>query len=394
MKEKTFYKALLELSSDPDKAKRSLLDKRLTAIEKQIIDGYLKIRNNQNYEVIESMQKNITSDSMFVESQRLLLIGCASNNLSQFAQAEKYLFNAIEILKKMETPYFHFFAYFNLFWIKSNLNETQQMEKILNEMQKIPVANEHQRLRFLRCQFSFYHKTQDFQNATRVLNEIEPIRSSLSESDIISYLIEKFMFYIQMDDFTHCYDILADMKNYRKFHLSENYKFMKKLMDHLTKESPIYAYAQDFDKVPVLHHQIKFIQSLEENKLDDAKTHWASLQTISPSTYKENYNYNGSKCLFSLCLEKHRHQLVIPKKLEIAENLPKIEALISLLSKSNIPLAAGLIFETIWGRTIEDKEDLMKLTRMVSRAKSEKGVDIVFRKGTYQIKKSAAEKAS
>lgn len=394
MKEKTFHKTLYEIFLNPKKAKKCFADKRLTKTEKNIIEAFLMIRDNQNLQAIQLLEGTVPSELMFVESQRLYVLGIAANNISQYQQAEKQIFASIEILKKLDQHYFHFVCYFALFWIYDNLNETQRMEKMLNEMQKIPVENDYQARRLLRCQFTYYQKVQDDKSALMTMKKLEAARDQFSESDCISYLIDKFVFMVQSEDLKSAYAVLEEMKNYRKYQLSENFQFMKKLLDHLTKNDPIYAYDKDFKEVPFLFHQIKVIQSLEENNFMLANQHWAALHEISPKSFKENFTYIGGKCLFSLCLEKHKQKLNSPVELPIDQNLPKLDILIKLLSSSPIPLSAGFLFESIWGRLPEDKEDLMKISRLISRAKTENNIKIEARKGTYQIKKMAAQKAS
>lgn len=394
MKEKTFYRILLEFSQNPEKSKNQLADKRLSLIEKKIIDGYLQIRNNKNHEVIDSMSIDTPVESPFVESQRLLLSGCAYNNISHYAQAETYLRSSIKILKEIDAPYFHFFAYFVLFWIKANLNETKDMAIMLKEMQKIPVASEHQSMRLLRCQFCYLQMIENNDEAYKVMRQLDGITSSLSESDAIHYLSDKFIFLMQVEDFVQGHEVLNQMKNYRKYHVSENFRFNKKLLDHLTQDSAIYAYDKDFQDVPLLLYQIKFIQALEENDLESAQQYWNHLSQISAGAYLADYHYAGSKCLFSLCLEKHRHKLVHPKQIKVGTHESPISALIDILQKAQAPLPAALIYEMVFGKTAEDKADLVKLSRLVYRAKNEKGLDVVFRKGTYFMAKKSALKVS
>jgi hypothetical protein len=56
-----------------------------------------------------------------------------------------------------------------------------------------------------------------------------------------------------------------------------------------------------------------------------------------------------------------------------------------LLLNSKGPLPTGLIFESIWGRVLESKEDLKKISRVISQVKKLYGVEINFKKGTYEM---------
>ena len=394
MKEIAFHKLLLDLFLNPKKAKKYHLDKRLTNTEKNVIEGFLKIRDNQNHEAIELLQNTAASDLLFVESQRLYALGMAANNISQYQLAEKTIYASIEILKNLNQHYFHFSSYFALFWIYANLNEPQKMQSVLNKMESIPVVNDYQKRRLLRAQFTYFQKIQDNANALVYMAKLETLRDQFSESDSIYFLVDKFILLIQMEDLSQAYTVLEDMKNFRKYQLTENYKFMKKLLDHLTKNDPIYAYDKDFEQVPFLLHQIKVIQYLEENNFEMARRHWHCLKEIAPATYEKEFVYAGNKCLFSLGLAKHQDKLIAAPTIQIDPEASKHEMLISLLTNSQIPLSGGYLFESIWGRLPNDKEDLMKISRLVSRVKTQNNIDIENRKGTYQIKKSLIKKAS
>ncbi len=385
MKEKAFYQFLLGFSSNPERMKHALEDKRLTKTEKLIIDGYLKIRNNQNIEVIELMKSSVPSPLKFVESQRLLLLGSASNNRSNLKEAESYLHASIEILNNLKAPYFSFFANFTLFWIYANLNQKEQMRLVLNVMEAIPLEGMHQEMRLLRCQFCYYQISENYEQAQLVMEEIEERKHELSESDIISFCVDKFSYLIQIEKFHEAYQVLSEMKKYRKFNLNENYNFMKKLLDHIVKDSPIYAYEEEFEKIPLLLNQIKLIQALEEKKIDEAKYYWKLLSASSPSTYGENFHYAGTKCLFSICLNKNIEKIVDRSSLKINSGPTKFDSLVSILIENKAPVPAPIIFEILWGVPPKDKEDLKKVSRLVSRAKKEKNLNIVFRKGTYEL---------
>ena len=281
MKEKTFYKTLVSFNLDPNKIKTILKDKRLTATEKLILEAHMELRNNQNNKAIALLEKIPPSDLLFVESQRLLILGCASNNLSYFKKAEDYLLQSAKILKEMKINDFLFSAYSSLFWIYANLNEVSKMKNMLDELVAMPQDIEVHKIRLLSCQFCYYQMAGEDKQAHKILNKLEAVKSSIVEKDIIAYLIDKFMFYVHIENFDKCYETLADMKNYRKFHLSENYNYMKKLLDHLTKDVPLYAYIEEFEAAPLLFHQIKVIQALEERRPDIAHYHWDWLRATS-----------------------------------------------------------------------------------------------------------------
>jgi hypothetical protein len=383
MEQKTFYKTLEEFSLYPNKAKKCLSDKRLTLTEKKVLEGHLLVRNNQNQKAIDLIKSTGPSEFPFVESQRLLILGLAHNNLSHYAEAEKLILESLINLEAFCAHYFRFAAYYNLFTIKSNLVQTDEMLKYIDLMESVPISFPIQEIRILKCRFDYSVEINDFENAEKVLEQIEPQKAQMVESDIISFLICEFMYHVKKEDFSQSEKTLQEMKSCRKFHLSENYNFMKKLLDHLRSNAPVYAYEEDFKEVPQLLYQLKVIQGFESGDQAMAKKSWKHLQEISSTLYKDDFYYCGTKGLFSLCLDKYLKVKPI-EPVDFNEG-SKLEGLVKLLQNAKAPLSKGYIYETLWGEEPIEKSDFNKLTRLIYKARVEYSLDIQTRKGTYFI---------
>ncbi len=384
MQQKTFYKTLLEFNSNPAKAKQCLTDKRLTLTEKKILEGYLFIRNNENQLALQLMKQLSPSDLPFVEGQRKFLMALALNNMSFFSEAEKMIAESLKILDHFEAPYFLFGGNFLLFTIYSNQGRFDLMKQALDRLEAIPVVLEIQKIRLLRCRFDYFSIT-DAKRAKEILKDIECIKNEMSEGDIISHLVCEFMFFVQCDELNHCEKILNEMKKYRKFHLTENFNFMKKLLAHLQTNAPVYFYENDFKAAPLLSLQLKLIHCFEEKNIAGAENTWQELGQLNPESYLPGFHYVGRKCLFSLCLEKHHSKRKDEPVMQNVEELSKLDLLLKLLASSESPLSKGSIYEQLWDEPAQFKEDLKKLTRLISRARAERGIDIKSRKGTYYV---------
>lgn len=391
MLQKTFYKTLLEFSLDPSKAKKCLQDKRLTLAEKKIVEAWLMIRNNQNDEAVQYMRSLPVSEYEFVEGQRKLVLGHALNSLSHFAESEKFIKEALDHFKNFEVPYFKFLGNLLLFTIHSNRHQIPEMLERLQEMEKLPQESELQEVKLLRCQFDYF-ALSDESKARTLLREIEKHKHIMSEGDIISHLVCEFMFFVSLEDLERCEMILEQMKNHRKFNLTENYNFMKKTLAHLNHNAPIYLYGDDFKAVPILYDQLKVIQNFEEHNQEEAKAFWKKLQARAPETYQDDFHYNGPTCLFSLCLKKHlkpAFELITANRQQFGS---KLELLIDIMSRATTPVTKGQLYECLWGTHPEDKTDMAKLTKLISRARSEHGFEIKTRKGTYYVDKVPEKK--
>lgn len=386
MEQKAFYQALIDINIDPSKTKKCLDDKRPTYAEKRILESYLLIRNNQNKEALDMMRSLAPTGLPFVEAQKDLLIGLSLNNQSMFLDAEASILKAIPVFIYLRSDYFLFMSYFNLSLIYLNTSRFNKMKASIDFMSNLKLETDLQRLRLLRCKFAYFAETDEKEKAEEILLELEAYKLSMPESDCISQLLCEFRFYVRHENFSRCESILNEMKKYRKFNLTENFNFMKKLLGHLTQNTPLYAYQDGFESVPLLKHQISVIRFLEEQDYDASKNHWRELQKIDPEVYLDDFKYTGVKCLFSLCLDKHLLKKM-PDKVEKIEAKSQLEALINLLLHSEKPLPKGYIFEILWGSPPQDKEDLKKLTRLVYRARIEKETEITSRKGTYFIER-------
>lgn len=391
MKCKAFDAFLREMNQKPQNQKKWLQDKRLTNLEKKIISGHLLIRNNQNLEVVKEMAVIGNSDIEFVNAHKEMLMGIAYNNLSEYHKAESHLKAAVELMSELQLPYYEFISSFNLFILNSNQQNFPAMESLLNRMKAIKLETKLQELRLLRCEFMYAVDTDKDELALSLIDKTATEKQHFAESDLISQLVCEFMFFVKVEDLDRARVCLTEMKLHRKFQLSENFNYMKKLLDHLTDNVPIYAYDKDFKEYPILLHQLKVIQALEAAENEAALASWKVLNSLMPQTFQNPLEYVGTKTLFSLCLEKYEKGSVV---LTLDENLGTLEErLLTLLTNAKAALPKPLIYEILWGNPPESKDDLAKLTRLTNRLRSKHGIDVKSRKGTYYVAPGVLNKA-
>ncbi len=384
MKQKAFYQILQDIRLTPQKSSKYLLDKRLTDIERKIIEAHLLIRKNENEKVLTLLQDKKKSDINFIESQRLLALGLASINLSRFIEARDYLEESITLIKTCDAPSSLASALFNLFLVYFCISDLEKMNSIIKDLEERPSDTIIEKIRILRCKFMYHVALKDNLTCKNILTKIGPYKQQMVESDLSSHLVTEFYFFIQIEDFKSAYKTIHQLRNQRTFYLSENFKFMKTLLDNLTKNSPIYAYDKDFISTPLLLYQIKVIQALEVNDLTSADIYWKKLQQIVPGVYSENFQYLGQKCLFSLCLDKHRPSERTINLLPI-DSGSKIEKLYAILQEADRPLSKEVIYELIWDEPIQNKSDLSKLVQLVAALRTRRNIEVISKKGTYSL---------
>jgi tetratricopeptide (TPR) repeat protein len=389
---KTFDLLLKELNKNHKKMELAFRDKRLSLTEKKIILGHLWIRDNHNVKVVDELSDLPESEEAFVRAHSSLLLGIAHLNLSNFHLSSNFLNKAEKIFNALELNYYHFIAVFNLFMLSSNSSDIKQMQSHLLKLRSIPTeGSDILNNRLKRCEFIFADEAGEFEKAARILEELNAFKDQMPENDIISHLVSEFMFYVKFEKLEKAKQTLIEMKKYRKFHLNENFNFMKKMLDNLTLNTPIYISQDQLIKVPLLHYQLQVIKALEAS--DDVKAieSWNQLKMISPSLHGDPFEYKGTVCLFSLGLDKYRSNFKKSEQIEMTEG-SKIKKLMSLLKSAKGSVPKPLIYELLWGEYPESKEDLKRLTRLVSKVRSIYGIEIKTRKGCYFLEEESKEK--
>lgn len=385
MKCKAFDKILKDFNFHPHKVKNWLNDNRMSLLEKKIIEGHMLVRNNQNLEVINLITNLPKSEHEFVNAHKNLLLGIAHNNLTHFEEAQLFLKDAIYALQNLELNYYLFIAYFNQFMVFANINSLNEMRKTLALMEQTPREIRLLEIRLLRCQFMYAEKSGDIKGAKKLAHKISFLKPDMVESDLIAQLVSEFIFYIKTDEHENAREVLIQMKQHRKFNLSENYNFMKTLLDNLMKNTPVYAYEADFQAIPMLYHQLKVIQAFEAHDISVAKTYWNLLQEKFPNIYLDDFHYAGNKCLFSKCLDKYTSSSEADLKTPFANEGSLSDKLVAILKQSPVPLSKNYLYEILWGEEPVDKDDLGRLASQVKRIRAKYGIDIQSRKGTYFI---------
>lgn len=385
MKCKTFDAYIKEIIFHPERSKKWLADKRLTSQEKKILQGYMLIRDNQSSQVVAELLDSPISDIDFVNFHRELLLGISFNNTGNFIKAEKYLMSAIASFEKNGLNYHLFTAYVNLVNLYSNIGKIKEMGEVVHKMEALRPEGRLAQTRLLRCQFIYACDSNDNQAARILITKIAKINSEMSESDQINHLLCVFMFFVKNEELENAKQTLEQMKKHRKFLVSENFIFMKKLLSHLMEDATIYAYEREFSTLPNLFHQLKVIEHLQGEEIDEAQKHWSKLSQIDPLQHQNNFKYTGEKCLFSLCLSKHEKR---EKKIHLkvhSGDAPQTQVVFEILQNLQAPIKKGQLYELIWGESPEDKEDLVRLSNLISKVRATYQVTIVSRKGTYLL---------
>jgi hypothetical protein len=368
--------------------KVEIQDKRLSHQEKKILQAWGFLRKNQFKSVFEILNNLDTQYDDFVEAQKTLLIGITLNNSGNSLAALGLIKKAIKDLEKFEDlGNIYFVALFNYFICSMNLSYKPEILQSLELLNSFENKNLRQTVYFKYCQFIYSMQFVQKHNFNELVKYLDKNQHEMSETIDIGYNIAKFMYFIKNEKFELGYKVLEQMKKKRSFYNQCNYIFMKSLLDNIVHDKPLYIYENDFIGNEFLFYQLMVIKSLEEANNERAEFYWSKLYQIIPHQFSKKFHYEGPSDLFKKSLEKYLNQT---KHLEIGK-LPskKDEALVMLLQQSNGKLSIEQIYKLIWGSELQDKSDINKLKKLVSRVRKDKKLDIQYRKGCYIIKEAA-----
>lgn len=386
---KAYHQALSIFNQDPKKAKQYLKDKRLTQNEKKILQGYFLFRDNLNGEVLELM-KSISDPTVYVDIQKHILLGMASNSLSQISLAVEYFLKARALINEDDScPLIKFGVLFKLFISYLNLHNVSEMQKLHSEMMALKVSGDDVEIKKLYASFMYQSCAGHIVEAKEALALLESHFPVMSEGMAISYLLKRFMFFVKLEDFTECHKILETMKLHRKYNLTENYNYMKLLLNNLSHDRPLYFSESDFKNSPLLLHMLQVIQSLNLKNLVLAGQFWKKLQEMDARNFQEDFHYVGEKNLFSLCLNKY---LSLNKKVsQVGEWNAQCtvsgvsEKLNWVFENTSDPINKEDLFEFLFGIKPTTKDDMARLTKAIHKFREKHQVSIVSKRGTYAL---------
>lgn len=390
---KTFIQALGLLSDNPKKAKSFIKDNRLSHSEKTILAGFILLRENK-YAEIEASLRTIKVQDQVVEAQRLFLLGIAANDQGRCLESLAFYRQSLELMELYPLDRQKFMVNHALFIAYRNLKDKDGMRQALYHFEDHTPRDINEKILIQRSTFYFLSYTGDFHTASKVLLQLNELAPAMNDVQGMLFQMDRFDFAIKLEDYRLAQQSLIDLKQFRAFGSSANYKFMKALLGLIRDSSPLYLYDKDFSENPLLFHQVKVLLSLESGSPEIALTHWNELGKLSPGVYQADFHYVGDVCLFSRALTK---LLIQRPSIQLSDEhklLNKEDLLLTLLRNSSAPLPKDYLYEQLWGTLPQDKKDFEKLSSMLLRLKKKHLIDVKFKRGCYALLPSGKTKVS
>jgi hypothetical protein len=385
-----FIEAIIRFASQPEKIKDYFKDKRLTSLEKDILKALCFLRDNKPLETLNILKDKNEVGYDEVLSYRHYLMGLASSNITHYNEAIEHLHKAIKLLPENRYEDLNFSYHHNLIIIYFNFAcydlIPEELEKIKKNLHLKPI----QKISLKLLEFRWAHVSLDFSLAEDKYLILKKEMSLLSEAQKAIFLIESFKFFVKIDRPKEVLNILSEMLKYRKYVHTANYNFMKYLSSFVYHDKPIYLKNKNELQIfPVLHHQLHCIHSLEAGMIEEATFHWNHLKQLSPNQYHDDFIYKGEINIFSKALEK----IVKPMNNSITppSHLLKTDKVLWILNESKGAIHQDELYQSIWGKYPDSKDDFVKLTQLIYKTKKIHSIKIKARKGCYFIDKEKAK---
>jgi hypothetical protein len=375
------------LHRNPRASEKNLKDKRLSLEERNILKGWLLLRKNKIFEVIELVKSIHSTTNDLFESQKKLLLGICYNNLGQLKKAQLYLVDVPPVLEIYDVKCLKFIAYYNLFICYFNQNNKIDSELTLKRMEALRADHYRHELLLQQCYFMYHILNNADKEAELLLFKLDKQTDKMSESMKLGHYYDKFNFYLTKNNLIECLKCIHNMKKCRSFNLSENFLYMKILLEFLVHNKPLYAYPQQFKINHHLYYHLKIIQSLQGQDLSTANLYWKRLIQLDPENYFEGFKVKDESSLLFLAVKKYQfHLFPDQNKLFINSTDGKKEKIFAeLIQNCNHPISKDVIHQLIWGSEIKNKEDMVKLKKLVSRVRKQFNLDIKFKNNCYYL---------
>ena len=382
---KAFIRSLIMFHHNLRNTEKFFTDKRMTQEEKTVLKGWFLLRKNKLVELQEMILSMSSSQYELVESQKNLLLGITYNNLGQMNEARSCLEAVPEIVLKFPIRALHFMAFYNLCVCYYNQKDAVKLAQAVSKMEAFSQDSARHLIMQRQCVLMNALLNEDNETAIRLIAQLDSDLDKMSESMKLGHLYDKFNFLLLQNKLKDCLDCLWQMKKIRSFNSSENYNYLKGLLELLVLDRPLYIYSQQFKMNHQLFYQLKVIQSLQSMDIKVAEIYWSKLHKLDPSTYLEHFQLKDQKSLLAYALTKFKNHLTFNRE-DIDQKYQegsKEKLLFGLLTQTSHPISKEIIHQLLWKKNLMDKQDMVKLKKLVSRVRSLYKLDIKYKNGCY-----------
>lgn len=361
--------------------------------ERRLLKCFQLYKKNKKKECLELLEAKIADDT-FLEGVRLYLKGLVYNQHCHYFYAIENLEKSIELFKSINEKRFQLNSLCLIVMVYGNRREIKNMASTLDDIREFNLETNSQKLQLLYAELFYFVLTNNKEATLTVCKQAITLKYPEYEAFHPYFLVQKFMLFAKNKEYKRCYETLEEYKEISGNVVKANYAYMKTLLDHLDKDSPLYVYARDYDEFPELYEQLEVIKNLKDGNLEAAEKFWKKLAAHNPSLYGENFEFKGDYTLFAQGLERylaHREQTEFNQEQIDLQKTP-IEKLIFILSHSSRPVEHSEIITMIWKEEYSEAA-ITRLRKLVSRHNLKSDNKILVSRGSYRLATSAKKTA-
>ncbi len=360
--------------------------------EKKLLKAFYLFKKNKK-EACLSLLASPMANEPFLEAVRYYLIGLTYNQFCHYVYAAENLQKSIAIFQRIKNQNFIFNPLCLLVMVCGNRRDLKNMAKYLDQIQTIDLSQQsrHMQLQVNYAQLFYFVLTDKIEKARIIFDKAESCRWPEYKVFKPYFLVQIFMLQVKLDLLEDCYITLGKYKACSTPGVKANYQFMKSLLDHLVHAKPLYVYATDYHEFPELFQQLEVIKQLSVGNITEASKKWYLLQKHNPVLYRDNFQFIGDKCLFSISLQRYEHYFKARASVDstLPAHLSKIELLHHLFSNTSRPLSQDELIEVIYAGPSDEKAKA-RLRKLISNYAKKYSAEIRSHQSTYQLIRKAA----
>jgi hypothetical protein len=365
----------------------NLEHKNFSLTEKKLLECYFNFRKNNKDAVIGEL-KHLKIQDSFLEGFRCYLIGLMYNQNGYFKFALEYLNQAVVIFEDNQHLMLLPDVYVVLGLIYANRRELNQLELTLEKLSEFKMSGSFAELQTLYLQLVYFSLLGNYHKYSLVLKKINQGFSKQNISEFSPFIsILNFTFSFKEKKYNECYKILEDYKKLKGTRVKANYSYLKILIDHITKDEPLYVYANEFKEYPELYHQLEVIKNLSIGEFKIAQKFWNLLEKHNPGLYQSHFSYKGEDSIFSIALKRYEKNKENNFDYDLIDNHKNLlDRLECIFQMAQAPLSKEELIKLIWDEEM-DGGSSEKLKNLLMRYRKKYNCKVNCRHSTYWIDK-------
>lgn len=361
--------------------------------ERRLLKCFQLYKKNKKIECLELLDSPIHDDA-FLEGVRFYLKGLVHNQHCHYFYAVENLNKAIQCFQQLNEEKFLLNCLFLISMVHGNRREIKMMAKSLDDIKEYKLETISQKLQLLYAELFFFVLSNQKDHALAIYNKASKLKYDEYKNYHPYFLVQKFMLFAKNKEYKKCYQVLDEYKEISGNVVKANYSFMKTLLDHLDKDTPLYVYARDYVDFPELYQQLEVIKCLKAGDIGSAKKYWSKLAQHNPALYEANFVFKGDENLFAQALERYKtnsqRSSISSESVQIyATNLEKLHF---IFNQNPGPHSITDLIQWIWQEEISE-QSLARLRKLISQYANKHSAHIKNSQATYQLVSTSKKSA-